>query len=862
MSNGKRPAEGTPGASGDRDEDLARSIAPIAAGGNQYDNVVAASLEPVSAAQLLALLHEKPQPLLGPPPGFRVLRGAAPATGPAYYAIGVMQEGPDSSGKVCMPQTTPTKEQIREVRVLALDLDPVGDATPEQVIEAGRAALDVTPTVLVCSGRGLHALLVLECAIAPGRAERLNEALIARVRAALDDQVAKVDATHNCNRFLRLPGTVNERTGRRCEIVHWSPETRQLPAMLERYLGLPEWTGEKAVQQVGLDGLHPVLARKLAHTVERTGVPLGPAEMEYAQRLSAAAQRVDQLPLVEVTELVPPELSDHARVQAVRGVSSASDFDERTGRPLFGKSHSGSLLAFCAECYRTRVDPAVLLGICLSERNGINKHVREQVQQDGSVRRRGSRARLSTILRAAGWALGTEAIKAASEPETPAGARPKADPVAWVNERYFAVMEGGKPAFYRDEAVLDAMTWQGFTFELAPCTVPKKKRTGEIEQIPFSRLWRASPARRYYPRGFVLDPGRDHPGAFNLWRGFGVEPRPGDWCRMRAHILEVLAAGNADHADYIERWIAWKLQNPAAVPRVALVFKGGEGTGKGALANSLVRAFGAHGLRIQNMAHLTGKFNAHLRHCCLLFADEAVAPDQSGEGPLKGTISEPTVPIERKGYDVVKADNHVGVIMATNNDWAVPAGPGARRYAVFAVSDHRKGNSAYFTSLFTEINGGGLEAMVHDLRQLDLSGWHPEAARPDTKELSRQKSQSLSPVQSVWLDILQTGTLPCGFGVETNGDGSAFLPTTVLLEEVRRLHRDAKVSVQRVADLMKLLGFLKRDEPRPRGFHIPAVAEAKAAWDDKLFSVEWDGAETWHVQRRVQHYDGPPPDLA
>jgi hypothetical protein len=318
----------------------------------------------------------------------------------------------------------------------------------------------------------------------------------------------------------------------------------------------------------------------------------------------------------------------------------------------------------------------------------------------------------------------------------------KHDPVSWVNERYFAVMEGGKPAFYRDEAVLDAMTWQAFEFELAPFAIPGRRK---LERTPFSKLWRASHQRRYYPRGFVLDPGREHPGTFNLWRGFGVEPRQGDWSRLRAHILLVLAAGDEDHADYIVRWIAWKLQNPAAVPRVALVFKGDEGTGKGALGNSLVRVFGAHGLRIQNMSHLVGKFNAHLRHCCLLFADEAVAPDQSGEGPLKGTISEPTVPIERKGYDVVKADNHIGVVMATNNDWAVPAGPGARRYAVFAVSPRRKGDVAYFTALFAEINGGGLEAMVYTCSSSTWAGGTPRRCGPTPRSCPATRRSPWTP---------------------------------------------------------------------------------------------------------------------
>ena len=60
-------------------------------------------------------------------------------------------------------------------------------------------------------------------------------------------------------------------------------------------------------------------------------------------------------------------------------------------------------------------------------------------------------------------------------------------------------------------------------------------------------------------------------GRLNLWRGWGIEPHPGDWSLLRRHIEEVLAGGNKEAADYIIRWIAWAFQNPAERAEVALV---------------------------------------------------------------------------------------------------------------------------------------------------------------------------------------------------------------------------------------------------------------------------------------------------
>ena len=201
---------------------------------------------------------------------------------------------------------------------------------------------------------------------------------------------------------------------------------------------------------------------------------------------------------------------------------------------------------------------------------------------------------------------------------------------------------------------------------------------------------------------------------------------------------------------------------------------------------------------------LTGRFNAHLRHCCLLFADEAVSPGTDGEGALKGYITEPTVPIERKGVDVVQADNHLHIVISSNNRAIVPAGPSARRFAVFTVSDRYARDRTYFEKLYAEINGQGLPAMLHDLLALDLEGWHPEAARPDTEALARQKAESLPPVEAAWFDILLEGEFPPF--AERVGDYLK-IRTQGMRDYVRDQKRRPDISSNKVSDLFKALGY-------------------------------------------------------
>lgn len=589
------------------------------------------------------------------------------------------------------------------------------------------------------------------------------------------------DACHNVDRIARLPGTVNR------------------PDAKKRAKGRTE-----------------ALAHVEAHDPSRV------YELaQFPEARTAAAARAITAPtsvgdhVERVSGMDDPRLarvSDRAKVVIVHG----HDPEEPNRWP----SRSEALYFVACEMVRAGCDDALIVSVLTDPDWGISESVLEKGRRADSYARR-------------------QVERARAEVEN--------DAIAWINLRYFAVLEGSKVTFYREEGdgTVTPMNKEAFLFELGHLrqTVREGNSTKELEAV---KLWLKHPRRRYYPRGFVLDPTESHNSdQYNLWRGFGVQPAPGDWSRMHRHIVEVLAAGNALYADYITRWTAWKLQHPATPPRVALVFRGAEGVGKGVFCNALVRAFGAHGLRVQNMAHVAGKFNAHLRHCCLLFADEAILPHDENEGSLKGMITDPSLPIEAKGRDVVHAENHLGLVLSSNNEWVIPASIGARRFAMFDVADTHKGDAAYFAALFSELENGGLAAMLHDLLAMDLGGWHPDAHRPDTAALNDQKMRSLPPLERFWLDCLMTGTLPCG---SSNRDGTAFLPTVRFIECVEARMRRTDITSNAVQALFRAsFGFIKKDNARPRGWEIPALAEARRRWDEARFPLTWDASETWDI---------------
>lgn len=565
-------------------------------------------------------------------------------------------------------------------------------------------------------------------------------------------------------------------------------------------------------------GRVPTLGRVLASATERrVDWASLPREKPKGKAKPASAANAPAIDTANVKHLAhPDELG--ARVSDLCKVVIANGHDPRD--PNRWPSRSEPLLWVACELMRAGVDEATIYATLTNPAWGIS----------ASVLDKGSGAERYALRQ----------IERARDEVSD-------DPVSAINREYFAATEGGRVTYYREEADGSAtpMNAEAFAFELATRTVQYEDAKGNTREVPAIDVWKRSPRRRFYPRGFVLDPTftRDA-GRYNLWRNFGVPEVEGDWSLIRAHVEDVLAGGDSTLADYIIRWTAWKLQYPSAVPRVALAFRGEEGIGKGFWFNGLVTIFGPHGLRVHNMNGVSGRFNAHMRHLCFLFADEVSVVDDEQEGALKGIITEPRLPIEGKGKDIIQAENHLAVGMASNRKWMIPAGIGARRFVVCDVSAKRKGDADYFSALFAQAGAGGWAAMLHDLRRMELGSWHPEAHRPDTAALREQQLQSLRGLERIVADFLTSGEIPCGY---LRGE-SIFVPTSALCEFVAQRTRREAPSANEVHHLLgRVLGFQKDDSERPRGWVFPPLQEAREAWDRARMPLAWASVDGWSM---------------
>ena len=296
-----------------------------------------------------------------------------------------------------------------------------------------------------------------------------------------------------------------------------------------------------------------------------------------------------------------------------------------------------------------------------------------------------------------------------------------------VNSDRFTVLTGGSYLVGRERT--DPRT-NLFNVEwYAPGAVKQHMNVRSVEtpegkQVPLGNWWASHPQRRQYD-GVIFDPtpGASHEGLYNLWRGWAIEPRAGDWSPMKDLVLNVLCRGDQASYEYVIRWMAHMFQHPSRPAEVALVFKGAKGTGKGTLGRALKDIAGKHGRHVTSANHFTGRFNEHLADTILLFVDEGFwAGDKGAEGQLKGLITEKTLTFEGKGKPIVQGPNQLHVVMASNEDWVVPATADERRFAAFEVDEVQAKQFAHFGQLIEEgpERDRLLAAMLHDLMEMDL----------------------------------------------------------------------------------------------------------------------------------------------
>ena len=243
--------------------------------------------------------------------------------------------------------------------------------------------------------------------------------------------------------------------------------------------------------------------------------------------------------------------------------------------------------------------------------------------------------------------------------------------------------------------------------------------------------------------GVEFNPRFTTPNVLNLWVGLTITPRQGMWSLIHTLLLEVLCGGRQSKYQYLIKYIAHALQRPWEKPGVMVILLGGQGTGKGTLAKIFQKIWSATFLQTNRIKHVVGDFNGSLERAFMVFLDESlIVGDRNSSDALKSLVTEPTISINEKHQPTRQIKSYHRFFSATNYDHFKATDRDDRRDFVLRVSEHRKGDYAFWNALNAEIENAGVEAFAHDLLAMDLTEFNVRA-KPNTRELTEQKLQSL-----------------------------------------------------------------------------------------------------------------------
>ena len=597
-----------------------------------------------------------------------------------------------------------TKEDVQRVEYLHVDIDAEAGKPFDEELARIKALLDtskIEPTTIIYSGGGYQAYFKLDpnpVLVTEGSVDKAQE--LESYNRQLEI-IYGADHCHNIDRIMRLPGTWN------------------LPNKLKAAKGrkktlaeLSYWSGRS--YPIGL--FTPAVKVQTAHSL---------LSLSDSPKVIISGN----IPDMGVDELVK-WAKDNGKVvddTTLAMIACGTDPTE----PEKYKSRSEALFRVCCGLVRCEIDDEIIYAV-ITGSNTIGDSVREKRNWEGYALRQIERAKEEAV---------DPMLRVLNEKHAVIGD---------INGKCRIISETTDNVLSRTRISMQSFDDFRNRYSNVKVTVGYNEKGNAVEK-PAGSWWTSHKMRRQYET-IVFAPGRDIKDAYNLWTGFACDAIPGDKHRpFLDFIFETVCKKNTEYYGYLIGWMANCVQHPDSPGEVAIVLKGNRGTGKSFTATVLGALFGRHFLQVADSKHLVGSFNAHLRDVVVLFGDEAFfAGDKKHESVLKTIVTEEHLVIEGKGVDAQAAPNYVHLLLASNEDWVVPAGVDERRFFVLEVGDHHQQDHKYFGEMSDVMKkDGGNENLLHYLLTYDLSNYNVRGV-PKTKALQDQKIYSMTPEQ-MWM---------------------------------------------------------------------------------------------------------------
>jgi putative DNA primase/helicase len=243
----------------------------------------------------------------------------------------------------------------------------------------------------------------------------------------------------------------------------------------------------------------------------------------------------------------------------------------------------------------------------------------------------------------------------------------------------------------------------------------------------------------------VFKPQGERHGELNLFRGLPGKPDGSKSCARIVDHLALLCSGDAGLIHWSTCWLALPLQRRGAKMRTALVIHGKQGTGKNILFEHVMRSIYGEYLDVIGQFEIESRFTGWASRKLFVVCDEVLSDSRGGErvkNRLKMLVTGETVGVEEKNLTRRVEENHMNLVLLSNNDLPVLLEEGDRRYTVARFDAIQPLD--YYTALGDEIDKGGAAGFHQYLLDYSLGDFTEYSAPYETLSKAEITEESVS----------------------------------------------------------------------------------------------------------------------
>lgn len=280
--------------------------------------------------------------------------------------------------------------------------------------------------------------------------------------------------------------------------------------------------------------------------------------------------------------------------------------------------------------------------------------------------------------------------------------------------------------------------------------------TVSLKTVSAAKAWLGWPLRAevggmtYAPgKPTMIEADQPHLTRFNMWEGWGAEPKKGDvepWLRLIDYLF---TGADPEAKKWFIQWCAYPVKHPGTKLFTCVLFHGiKHGTGKSLVAYTLGKVYGKNFVEIKE-SDLYNGFNEWMVNKQFVLADDVTGSDKRHERDLlKKMITQREVRINEKYIKTYVVTDCLNWFFTSNQPDALMLEDNDRRNFVHEISPHLDPLPEEFYveyDLWLHGNGCG-SAMHHWLLNVDLGDFNPAAPAMRTSAKERMISDVRSDV--------------------------------------------------------------------------------------------------------------------